>query len=363
MIDILEHSIFKIPLLNRSYLKRVNKLKRHFCLFLQRFGLLKPFTFVQWLATYNCNLHCPYCEASAGNAAENELTTEEVKSLIDDLAQMGAKRFLISGGEPLLRPDLTEIMKYASHRHLKLGLVTNGFFVEDRWNELQHFKYFLYFTSIDGTPEYSNRMRGNREAFARAMKGLELFGRLRVPAIMVNTVVHPGNIDQIEGLFKILKNSPVHYWRLAPIARVGRAATQGEYSLTGKQLRFLADFIKTHQDAMKIEFCESHAYLACFNGRSLGKPFFCGAGLTRCSVMPDGEVMGCHQVYDISLSEGNIRDKPFPKIWKEGFTRFRRDGFPIPCQSCAYLDQCQGGCWAEMEKQGSCLKSVWEDHG
>ena len=45
MIDILEHSIFKIPLLNRSYLKRVNKLKRHFCLFLQRFGLLKPFTF------------------------------------------------------------------------------------------------------------------------------------------------------------------------------------------------------------------------------------------------------------------------------------------------------------------------------
>lgn len=363
MLDTIEHSVWRSFMLNRYYSKRVARLKRHVCLLLHRFDLLKPFTFVQWLATYNCNLHCPYCEASAGNAAENELTTEEVKCLIDDLAQMGAKRFLISGGEPLLRPDLTEIMKYASHRHLKLGLVTNGFFVEDRWNELQHFKYFLYFTSIDGTPEYSNRMRGNREAFARAMKGLELFGRLRVPAIMVNTVVHPGNIDQIEGLFKILKNSPVHYWRLAPIARVGRAATQGEYNLTGKQLRFLADFIKTHQDAMKIEFCESHAYLACLNGRSLGKPFFCGAGLTRCSVMPDGEVMGCHQVYDISLSEGNIRDKPFSKIWKEGFTRFRRDGFPIPCQSCAYLDQCQGGCWAEMEKQGSCLKSVWEDHG
>ncbi|MGB7573231.1 MAG: radical SAM protein [Thermodesulfobacteriota bacterium] len=358
----IEGSLLRIPVLKGYYLKKVSRLKRQFCLLLERFGLLKPFTFVQWLATYNCNLRCPYCEASAGKPSENELTTEEVKGLVDDLSDMGVKRFLISGGEPLLRSDLMEIMKYANRHHLELGLVTNGFFVEDRWNELRQFKYFLYFTSIDGTPEYGNRMRGNREAFQRAMKGLELFGRLSIPAIMVNTVVHPGNIDQLESLFKILKNSSATYWRLAPIARVGRAATRNEYTLTGKQLRFLADFINTHQKGMRIEFCESHGYLACFDGRSLGKPFFCGAGLTRCSVMPDGEVIGCHQVYDVSLSEGNIRDKRFSQIWKEGFTRFRRDEFALPCRTCAYLDQCNGGCWAEMVKQGSCLKSVWEDN-
>jgi radical SAM protein with 4Fe4S-binding SPASM domain len=363
MTDTIERSILSLPMINRYYRKRAAKLKRDFCLLLERFGRLKPFTFVQWLATYDCNLHCPYCEASAGKAAENELSTEEVKRLIDDLGHMGVKRFLISGGEPLLRPDLVEIMKYATRRHLKLGLVTNGFFVEDRWNELKRFEYFLYFTSIDGTPEYTNRMRGNREAFQRAMKGLELFGRLRVPVRMVNTVVHPGNIDQLESLFKIIKNSPANFWRLSPIAKIGRAASGSGYSLTGKQLRFLADFIKTHQDAMKIEFCESHVYLACFDGGSLGKPFFCGAGLTRCSIMPDGEVMGCHQVYDVSLSEGNIRDKPFPTIWKEGFIRFRRTEFALPCQNCDNLNPCQGGCWAEMEKQGSCLKKVWEDSG
>jgi radical SAM protein with 4Fe4S-binding SPASM domain len=349
-------------MINHYYRKRAAKLKRHFCFLLERFGRLKPFTFVQWLATYNCNLHCPYCEASAGKAAENELSIEEVKRLIDDLGHMGVKRFLISGGEPLLRPDLTEIMKYATRRHLKLGLVTNGFFVEDRWNELKRFNYFLYFTSIDGTPEYTNRMRGNQEAFERAMKGLELFSRLRVPVRMVNTVVHPGNIDQIGSLFEILKHSSANFWHFSPIAKVGRAAKESGYSLTGKQLRYLTDFIKTRQGAMKIEFCESHAYLACVDGGSLGKPFFCGAGLSRCSIMPDGEVMGCHQVYDTSLSEGNIRDKPFSRIWKEGFTRFRRAEFSLPCQSCAYLNQCQGGCWAEMTKQGSCLKSVWEDN-
>jgi len=359
----IEGSLLRIPVLKGYYLKKASRLKRRLCLLLARGGRLKPFTFVQWLATYNCNLRCPYCEASAGKPAENELTTEEVKRLVDDLGRMGVKRFLISGGEPLLRPDLIEIMKYAARRNLELGLVTNGFFVEDLWNDLRCLNYFLYFTSIDGAQDYSNSMRGNRDAFQRAMKGLELFGGLSIPAIMVNTVVHPGNIDQLENLFKILKNSPATYWRLAPITKVGRAATRNEYALTGKQLRFLADFIKTHQEATKIEFCESHAYVACFDGRSLGKPFFCGAGLTRCSIMPDGEVMGCHQAYDASLSEGNIRDKPFSQIWKEGFTRFRRDAFPLPCQSCCHLNQCQGGCWAEMVKQGACLKSVWEDNG
>ena len=110
---------------------------------------------------------------------------------------------------------------------------------------------------------------------------------------------------------------------------------------------------------MNIDFGESHAYLGCFLGNPIGRPFFCGAGLTRCSVMPDGEVLGCQQVYDRSLSEGNIRNKPFPQIWKEGFSRFRKRDFPVICRGCAHLSGCQAGCWAEMEKQGVCLKSVW----
>ena len=219
MIETIEHIVLNIPMINRYYRKKSAKLKRRFCLLLQRFDILKPFTFVQWLATYKCNLHCPYCEASAGIAAENELSTEEVKRLIDDLGNTGVKRFLISGGEPLLRPDLTDLMEHASLRDLKLGLVTNGFLVENRWNDLRHFKYFLYFTSIDGIPEYSNKMRGNPDAFEKAIKGLELFSQLRVPVRIVNTVVHPGNIDQLGRLMEILRNSAATWWRLSPTVK------------------------------------------------------------------------------------------------------------------------------------------------
>ena len=199
---------------------------------------------------------------------------------------------------------------------------------QNRWNDLRRFKYFLYFTSIDGIPEYSNKMRGNPEAFEKAIKGLELFGKLRVPVRIVNTVVHPGNIDQLGRLMEILRNSAATLWRLSPIAKIGRAANESKYNLTGKQLRYVADFIRRNRSFMNIDFNESNAYLGCFLGNLIGRPLFCGAGLTRCSIMPDGEVLGCQQVYDRSFSEGNIRNKPFPQIWKEGFSRFRKKRFP-----------------------------------
>jgi radical SAM protein with 4Fe4S-binding SPASM domain len=75
--------------------------------------------------------------------------------------------------------------------------------------------------------------------------------------------------------------------------------------------------------------------------------------------MPDGEVMGCHIVYNSALSEGNVRITPFPRIWKERFQRFRQKDFHEPCKSCVFLSACQGGCWAERMLSDGCLKGVW----
>ena len=360
IVEIIERVLEKTPVVNRYYIKKAAKLKRSYCLLLHRFGLLKPHSFVQWLSTYRCNFFCPYCEASAGKALESELTTEEVKCLIRDLSHMGVKRFLISGGEPLVRPDIIELMQYANLKKLDLGLVTNGYRVEDLWDELKQFKYFIYFTSIDGLQEYNDAVRGREKAFEKSMSGLELFGKLGVPTRMINTVVHPGNIDQLESLLNILKNSAANRWHLTPTSLVGRAAKNSKYNLNGEQVKHLVNFIKKNKNVLNIDLGESHTYIGCFLGRPLGKTFFCGAGLTRCAIMPDGEVLGCQQVYDNALSEGNIRDEPFSQIWKHKFSRFRDNTFHEYCKDCEFIDGCQGGCWAEMEKQNACLKSLWE---
>ena len=356
--EFIERCVLETPVLRGLYRKKTARLKRGSCLFLNYFGMLKPISFVQWLVTNQCNAACPFCEASAGQADADELTFDEAKALIRDLQRMRVRRLILSGGEPLIRPDICEIMDYAAQCNLGLGLVTNGWYVQEMERRLERLKFFLYFTSIDGEPALHDKMRGMRGAFDRAFEGLAVFARMGVPVRIVNTVVHPGNISQLESLAKIVKNSGATSWRLTPVSNIGRAADDSSYRLTGDHLRYLASFIREKRNRIKVDFGESHMYLGCFSEVHGGQPFFCGAGLTRCSVMPNGEVLGCHQVYDLSFSEGNVRDKGLPQIWKQGFTRFRNKKFKDACLECKHLSACQGGCWAEMEKTGECLLRV-----
>jgi mycofactocin biosynthetic radical S-adenosylmethionine protein MftC len=362
LIETLENWLETAPWLGSYYARRAGMLKRSYCLLLNHLGLLRPHAFVQWLATYQCIFACPYCEASAAKANPDELSTEEARTLMDEIRRMGASRVVISGGEPLTRADMAAVMAYANGLGLRLGLISNGYLVEEMWERLRHLRYFLFFTSIDGVKSNNDRLRAKAGAFDRTLRSLELFADIGVPIRMVNTAVHPGNIAQMQELGRNLQASGATHWHLSPIARVGRAAATDHYSLDGSQLRELADFIAAGRPGPKVELCEAHAYLGLLAGRRIGRPFFCGAGLTRCSVMPDGDVLGCQMIYDSRLSEGNIRDKPLSRIWRENFQRFRKPQPPPSCAGCSLLDSCQGGCWAEMETHGKCLKSVFEGH-
>jgi len=359
MIDLIEKSILNTPVLGRVYRKRAAALKGWSCRTLNRFGMLRPYTFVQWLATNRCNFSCPYCETSSGKAKDEELTRQEVEALIDDLGAMGVRRLFISGGEPLVRDDIVPVMEYANRRGLCLGIATNGWRVAEFEKSFQKLKFFLFFTSLDGVPDYHDEIRGQENSFDRALHGFDLFSRMGVPVRILNTVIHPGNISQLERMVPYVKNSGVTSWRLSPVSSAGRASGKPGYVLSGEQLRYVAGFVEKQRHDVPVEFGHAHMYLGNFAGHSGGKPFFCGAGLTRCTIMQDGEVVGCHQIFDEKFSEGNIRTKPFSRIWKNGFTRFRRKTFPAACSGCAHFEACRGGCWAEMEKNGSCMKSVW----
>lgn len=359
--DLLDHGLLRLPVLGNFYRRRSATLKRRLCLLLNRFGMLKPYTFVQWLATNSCNLFCPYCESSSGLHGPDELGSGEVKALLDALSAMGVRKLVISGGEPLMRGDILELMGYANRRSLQLGLVTNGWFVPELLDGLRRLRFYLYFTSIDGIPGYHDGIRGREGAFERAVNGLDLFAGMGVPVRMVNTVVHPGNISQLDRLAELVKESAATAWRITPVSRVGRAESGTGYALDGAQLRYLADFVRAKRKVLNVDFGESHMYLGCFGQGSGGKPFFCGAGLTRCSIMPNGDVFGCHQVFDPLLSEGNVRDRAFAEMWREGFTRFRNNSLPDACRACSHVAACRGGCWAEREKCGACLKPVWDE--
>jgi radical SAM protein with 4Fe4S-binding SPASM domain len=318
-------------------------------------------SYVEWLATNACNFRCAYCGVSAGQVGPDELNTEEALAMLGQLRACRVRRLLVTGGEPLLRSDLGQILSQADSLGIQTGLVTNGYLVQERWEDLAARRYFLCLTSLDGPPEVNDRLRGRAGAFQRALEALRLFASIGVPVRVVHTVVQPENIDYLETLFGDLRQAPVTLWQLSPVSLEGRACGKTNYALTGDQLRYLAGFTRRPTRGLRIEFGESRSYLSFLPGGPCGKPFFCGAGLTRCTILPNGDVAGCQPMHTAGAVEGNIRSEPLETVWRRGFHTYRDLRLPAHCSDCPVAAFCLGGCRAETVNQGGCLKGVWDD--
>jgi radical SAM protein with 4Fe4S-binding SPASM domain len=128
---------------------------------------------VVWNVGRRCNLHCVHCYSDSANRAyEGELTTAEGKALLDDLAEFRIPVLLFSGGEPLMRPDLFELMAHARERGLRITLSTNGTLITSEVAErLRSLGVSYVGISLDGIGATNDRFRGHKGAFDKALAG------------------------------------------------------------------------------------------------------------------------------------------------------------------------------------------------
>ena len=350
--------IYISPLLRDFYLNHYTTYKFLGFKFRQKLNMLR-LKEVQWLATYNCNFHCRHCIANAGSRNVSELTTDEVLKLVTELRDMEVRRVLISGGEALLRKDIFIIIRHMLDDRMQYGIASNGYLVTKFKEEFSSMKPFFFLTSIDGLEQTNDEIRGMKGAFRRTLEALDFFKSIGVEDRMINTVVFPGNIEDLLELKKIILNSSATFWRFALAVPFGRAKDNEKMYLNTKQIKYLFEFIENTRKEFNVEISEDSGYLGCFNLKLRSWPFFCVAGLTKCSVMPDGEVLGCQIAYDNKFSEGNIRLKSIKEIWEKGFSRFRSPQFDKECLDCKYFDACRGGCWGMRLGNKHCLKKVW----
>ena len=321
-------------------------------------GILKPEVF--WLSTYGCNFHCEHCEASAGDKKASELSTEDVCNVITELSEMNIKRFFISGGEPLVRKDIFKIIRHVLDSGMEYGLASNGYAVDKFKEEFKEMKPYMYFTSIDGLEKTNDKIRQKEGAFKKSLEALEFFKSIGVGFRSVNTVVMPNNIEELPELKKVIMNSACTFWRFAIPIPVGRYRDDGKTYLSNEQIKYLFDFIEETNKEFDVELTEEAGYLGCMSYKLRSRPFFCGAGLTRCSILPDGEVFGCQIFYDNKFSEGNIKNKSFKEIWKTGFSRYRDPKCDKEeCVSCKDFKSCMGGCWGMRMGNKHCYKEIW----
>ncbi|HUV04520.1 MAG TPA: radical SAM protein [Armatimonadota bacterium] len=349
-----------VPILGAWYQANYNWLVRRYYAARRRLGL-PTLRAVHWVTTFRCNFSCKGCEAKAGVARTDELTTAEMHSLAHEMSRMGVRTLELGGGEPLLREDLFDVIHLANDLGLNVGLGTNGYLVGHFRNEFRKCKLAWAFTSIDGTEESCDSYRGMPGAFERAMEALAFFREIRVPLRIAITVVRPETLTELDRLGEFIADSGATLWRLGPCLPVGRAEDDQSLFLNDGQLKELMAFVAGARRRFRVELTEGAGYLGCWERATRYTPFVCRAGIKLCAILPDGSVVGCQLPYDSKLAQGNVRERPLREIWRDGFREFRQPILSEECLRCGYLKSCNGGCWMMRRSGRECLKRIWEN--
>jgi radical SAM protein with 4Fe4S-binding SPASM domain len=356
------HYLQKIPWLGDLYKSRYFAWKRAYYNLLRRTGLQPGPLVVHWLCTYRCNSHCVYCEASANEAKCEELTTAEIRTVIDDLHALKVRRFFVTGGEPLVRSDLFAVLAHARSRGLSVAMITNSLLWETFRTEIRDARFQSIWTSVDGLAETNDRYRGVPNAFATTLAAISYYRELGIPLRVVNTMAHPGNVDELPELLRALREAGINRWRLALAIPVGRAA-DNQWALPPERIEDLFRWVEQERKRFDIELSEELGYLGCYDLSTRNTPFICPSGLSFCVIMPEGSVLPCQVVYDTRYAEGNVRETPFPAIWTHGFRMFRAPQLTGVCATCRHRQACSGGCWGRILSEGTCLRGIWDpDH-
>jgi radical SAM protein with 4Fe4S-binding SPASM domain len=308
-----------------------------------------------WEVTTRCNLRCQHCHASAGKPLEGELTTAEGKALLRDLTSIGEFRLLVlSGGEPLVRPDIWELIEYASSLGLEIAIATNATLITPEVARcLKKAGVCDLAIGLDGaTAEVHDFIRGIPGCFERTMRGIYATKEADI-ALQINITVMKHNYPEIPQLLDLADELEAEIVLLYQLVPAGRGERDG-WELSPEEYAALLELVRQRQRRAKpiIEpTCSPQywAYLLQRKGkerwRKLAAGFFkgCVAGSGLCYIKPDGEVWACPF---IPLSAGNVRHTPLSRLWREAslfHTLRHRENLRGKCRTCLYRDLC-GGC-------------------
>jgi mycofactocin radical SAM maturase len=295
--------------------------------------------------TYACNLACTHCLSSSGRRDPRELTTEEAKRLIDEIAAMQIFYVNIGGGEPMMRRDFFELIEHAVGQHIGVKFSTNGTRIDPAAaKRLASIDYLDIQVSIDGADAAtSDRIRGvGSYAAARRLsmaRSAADFGRFKISVVMTRDSVE--QLDEFEALAKHY-GAELRLTRLRPSGR-GVDVWQ-ELHPTLEQNRRLYRWLLARPNVLTGD--------SFFHLSALGAPLeglnLCGAGRVVCLIDPVGEVYACPFVIHDEFRAGNVRDAGFADVWNssELFASLREPGNPGACGSCGSYDACRGGCMA-----------------
>jgi radical SAM protein with 4Fe4S-binding SPASM domain len=338
-----------------------------------------------WEMTTACNLRCIHCHTSGGKPSPDELTTEEAKRLLSQLARVPEFRMMaFTGGEPLVRGDLFELLAYSRALGFTNTMATNATLIDDDVaRRLRRCGVVIAAVSLDGLDaETHDFVRGVPGAFEKALAGMRALRRAGI-LLHINITAMEYNLDQMDRLMALvdeLDTGILLMYQLVPVGR-GRGVEDAALDLSANErlIRFMAQAQREARAIMEpVAGPQYWPFLLQRNGIGRGpllrlaETVFhgCSAGRGFVYIKPDGDVWPCPFV---EVSCGNVRRTPFDAIWCGSAVledlRRREDLLKGRCGECEYRRLC-GGCrgraWATtgdyLAEDPSCFIHPSEDH-
>jgi pyrroloquinoline quinone biosynthesis protein E len=308
--------------------------------------------------THRCPLHCVYCSNPLEmTAASTELPTEDWVRVFQQAAKLGVLHLHLTGGEPLARQDLTQLVAAAHTAGLYTNLITSGLgLTEARLQELiagglDHIQLSFQDSRVDsadwiaGTHAHARKVELSK--IIRRQSVHPQISRQQRIAFTVNLVVHRQNLDHLDETIRFIENLQPDRIEIAHVQYYGwalenRAALMPTRAQVDKALLIVAEAQKRTAGKIRIDSVVPD-YYARYPKACMG-----GWGRQLLLIDPAGRVLPCHAAGVIpGLTFDNVKDHPLDWIWKESaaFQKFRgEDWMPEPCRSCDRRKDDFGGC-------------------
>jgi radical SAM enzyme (rSAM/lipoprotein system) len=319
---------------------------------------LHPLSFLLWECTLRCDLACAHCGSDCrAESATPDMPLKDFMTVLREIAGQYPPESVtvgLTGGEPLLRPDLEDCGAAIRSLGFPWGMVSNGYsLTRRRFESLMRSGLGSLSLSLDGLEASHESLRGRAGAFARTLGAIELAASAASEARLgggprlafdVVTCANKANLEELPRLRELLMERGVRRWRIFSIFPRGRATGQDWLSLSPREYHRLMDRIVEFRESGGIEVdyaCEG--FLGPYEGEARGYYYFCRSGINFASILADGSITGCTSMRR-DFIQGNIYNGSFLGAWDRGFGALRDRSWTRigPCASCRSYRYCEG---------------------
>ncbi len=305
-----------------------------------------------------CNLRCSHCAVIDGYTRGEQLGKVELLRVIDQLAELDGASVALSGGEPLVRRDLPEILEYAAGK-THVILTTNGMLITEEIAALLARVGATIEISIDGsTAEIHDRIRG-QGAFDATLRGIRHLAAAGIAgSITFLTTITKANVDDLEGIIELAEAVGAGFVRFSPVQPVERAADHwDEVGLTPAELRRAYRFLYLELGKRAVEI--GGGFPGFVLDFAKGEQW-CALGRTL-ALDPKGDIYPCQLFQHPDYRVGNVREMSLrqatesPELLATVHTAASRKYVVEACRECNWRNFCQGSCSASVQWQKGTL--------